>query len=189
MTNADQVRTYLQSYGDKYIACDSLEDMIVASKIKRNQFVAGFYQLARSGEITQDVIKSPGGRKFVKGVTLNHMPSTETIIRKDAEKKKISAKAPIQNKSNLVHVTEYLKKKSVIEEIKEKLAANGFIPEEMLTFNEDPMGEEAVALLDLVGRAQTALSAITEERDQLAIDLEAEKEINKRYAEKLKFNA
>lgn len=193
-THLDSVRAYLQSHGGNYIEVDSMDSLIRDSKMGKGAFTQAFYRLRHLGEIDTDVDVSPGGRKTIKGIRLIKMSATSTIIRNDAEKQKRLHKpkmdeAVAQAESKLPNIIDYAKKKNVIKEITEKLAAEGFVNEEVtINFEIDPLAEEAMLLLDVLGRARTALSQLTEERDQLSIDLAAEKEINRRYAEARKFS-
>lgn len=193
MTNLDQLRAFLVSKGEQHIETNGLEPLVAESKMPRGSFMPAFYTLRKKGELSTEIVTSEGGRNRVVAVNLHKMPTVSSIIRNEGEKKKMVQKSKppeLVTKSSLTNLTAYMQKKTVIQEIQEKLAASGFTDEEVaIDFPIDPMGEEAIALLDLVGRAQTALNAIVEERDQLKIDLEAEKEINKRSSDSRKLRS
>lgn len=188
-TNADKVRAFLLSKGTNYIPVGELSDLIAESKIGRTQFIPAFYQLKRMGEIETDVVISDGGRRSIKGITIKKMPSVSTIIHNDGKKKKM-AKAPEAPKlvtATLPNIVAYLEKKTVLAEISEKLATAGFEDDEVtINFEMDPMGEEALTLLDLVGRAQAAVNQLVVQNHDLAIDLETQTRISDSYAQKLK---
>jgi len=192
LTALDSVRAYLQSHGGSYIEISDMTSFVRDSKIPDGRFKQAFYRLRTMGEIDTDVKVSDGGRRTIVGIKLVKMPSMSTIVKNDAETKKISHKSSVPTlkaKIELPFVVDYLKKKNVIAEITSKLADSGFIPDDVITFSPDPMGEEAIALLDVLGQAQAALSQLVGERDQLKIDLEATQEINRRYENSKKFTA
>lgn len=191
MTNVDSVREFLQSKGQQYISVNSLSDLARESKMSEGSFTAAFYKLRTLGEIDTDVDISENGRRSIKGITLKKMPSASTIIKNEGEKKKAALTPSIpklETAMPLPHTIAYLKQKKIIADIKTKIAESGFFdnPDEMVNFPVNPLGEEAIALLDLLQRAQTALGGLVDQKNQLEIDLESQKKIADSYAARLR---
>lgn len=189
-TVQDQVRSYLQerANGSNYIAIGSMDDFIAPSKISKERFLGAFYHLMQKGEIETEKVPNVKSGK-IKGITLKKMPSATTIVHNTAQKALANHKSKpmqIRPEKRLEHTSEYMSKKRVLSEVATKLQEAGFDLEQTIHFTPDPIAEEAISLLDLVERAQTAINELTEERDQLKIKLSAEQEITKRYEQRLK---
>lgn len=184
----------MQNQGKSEIQISDMGSFIAKSGIENNRFRNGMTSLRQRGEITIEYGTSPGGRKVISSIKLNKMASATTIIRREAEAKqsKVPTNSGLSTVStkHLTAIPAYMKKKQVLVDITAKLKDVGFTEEEVrIDFTPDPLAEEALSLLDLVERAQTAISLLTTERDQLKIEVQSEKEINKRLSDKLGMKA
>jgi hypothetical protein len=161
----DQIRLTLEEYGDRDIPY-AVED--IAEKIGQANAVVyqALYGMARTGEI--ELLKESDGttRSRIVGIRLNKLASSSDILAKSAEKaasKEI--KKQVTFMSRLVNLSEYIRRKSAIEEARELLRKNDLDPNQVL-FDEDPIGEEAIWLAE---NLQSAISELT----SLRYDLEA----------------
>ena len=98
------------------------------------------------------------------------------VAEKARKKEKSFESITLISPNRFPTLTEYIKKKNIVVEVKERLLSAGFSnSDEMVSFELDPLAEEAITILDLVGQAQTAIQQLMRERDEYKFSWEAEK--------------
>jgi len=189
VNNLDTVRDYLQSFGQREIPIDNLQVFASKSPLSTNKFFAAFYRLRAMGEFETQTVAGDGGKRITTAIVLHKMPSAETIIRKEAAKLNDNGKQ-ISKVEPSPLIADYIAKKSVLSKIVKQLADTGFNdPENMINFEPDPWGEEAVALFELVNRSIDAINELYMENKQLKRELKIQTDINARYKESKAFKA
>ena len=173
MTIVDTVRNYLTSKGSASID-GSMVSLAEDSKIPREKLYQALYRLHRAGELTMERIGEEYAIRLVKMAPKNKIENK--VAEKARKKEKSFESITLISPNRFPTLTEYIKKKNIVVEVKERLLSAGFSnSDEMVSFELDPLAEEAITILDLVGQAQTAIQQLMRERDEYKFSWEAEK--------------
>lgn len=165
----DRVRTALLSYGSKEINA-SIDDLIGKTGLTYPQIYQTLYRLQQTGELEILREQESNGRFKVSGIKLNKSESSEIIqdrinAREDvATTNKDLGKVAI----NVPNTLEYIRQKIAIEKARDELSKAGIDPTDVINFETNLLGEEAVILLSKV-------QELIEANRMLTNDLEAEK--------------
>jgi hypothetical protein len=203
-SRADRVRIYLNSRHEKYIAVKELQDLATLADMPYIEFRDGLKILEKKKEIE---VESTGftRAKRVTGIIINKLAPVEKISEETAAKKQPAKTEPLKvppldiketvvpvvkpdkivskpeqlNAGNLTHILQYRGIKYKIEKFKDEMATAGVADVEV-NWQPNPLGDEALKLLDLVERAQEAINVLTRERDTYKVSADTANEALRR---------
>lgn len=158
----DRLRKVLLEYGTKDIDC-TVDILVGKTGLLYPQVYQALYRLQNLGEISIIKEDENSPRSPIIGITLMKMaPINQVQTRLDTRHAEIiSEKAASKVKSQVPHVLEYIKEKIAVENAIEALSGTNLNPEEVIKFTPDPLGEEALILLQELTDTKKVLS-ITE---------------------------
>lgn len=176
LSKTDKVRVFLNSQGKSYIVVGNLTDLATNADMERNAFYQALYRLQQAGELEIESDFQPeSNRKVVVGIRvkkLASLPSIATGVITNRDKgQKANTSPNIAKPPTLPNISQYIHKKTVLDEIAQKLASEGFTDDAVqINFTPDPVAEEAMQLLDLLQRASETISSLAEENKKLSSD-------------------
>lgn len=164
-TAPDRVRMFLNSKHKREIAVGELVDLATEAGMQATEFREALKVLERKGDIKLEKTGMTRAQR-VTAIIVNKLSETPKIVERTVETTKVVSKPEKLLPTNHIPlIAAYMKKKAIVEETTKKLTDEG-IEGVSITFAQDPIGEEGIALLDLVERAQTVINKLTEERDR-----------------------
>lgn len=165
----DKVRTALLSYGSREINA-SIDDLIGKTGLTYPQIYQTLYRLQQTGELEILREQESNGRFKVSGIKLNKSESSEIIQERISAREVTTATNKDLGKVaiNVPNTLEYIRQKIAIEKARDELSKAGIDPTDVINFETNLLGEEAVILLSKV-------QELIEANRMLTNDLEAEK--------------
>lgn len=175
----DQLRSTLLAYKQREISL-SIDDLINKTGLNYSQIYQTLYRLQRLGEL--EILRdgdAVSGRARVSGIRLTRMepPSEieqrieERAVERQVEKDFTAVSVAIPN------VLEYMNQKLAIEKARAEILKANIDPDDVITFEPNLLGEEAIYLLSKV-------QEMLETNRTLVNDLEAEKRNVRFYKER-----
>lgn len=143
----DRIRQALLSYGTKEIYC-TIDDLIGKTGLQHPQVYQALYRLQNLNELK--IIKEDDSpRSPIIGVKLLRM-APEVQVKERITSRSIEIESEKKSRlieSNVPHVLGYIEKKIAVEKAREAVSTAHLDPEEVVVFTPDPLGEEALILL------------------------------------------
>lgn len=169
-TLQDRVRIWLGEHHNRYVPTTT-EDMASALKIKPYEAYQTLARLKRLGEIEIE----KGDKNNIVGIKINKLqPSGRTYERiAERAKKEQPSSEPGTGVEKMAALRAYLEKKRAILDMQQRAREAGLDPENTILFEEDPIAEEGLVLLNMVVDLSTKLKETQEELRMTGYDLEA----------------
>lgn len=180
LSATDRVRIFLNSEGKSYIPVSNLTDLATKADMDKTKFYQALYRMQASGEIEMESDFRKGeNRRYVVGIKVKKLATIPSIATSGEIQKPKMQKKPVENplgpSPKLPIIGQYIHQKNVLNDIAAKLAAEGFAPDAIqVNFEENPMAEEAISIIELFDRAS-----------QTIVDLNNEKNTYKEKADRL----
>lgn len=175
----DRVREILLSPGEREVNI-TVDQLIGKTGLNYSQVYQTLYRLERLGEIELIREDESAQRSPVVGVKLLRMAPISGISARNEDRlveTKISQDARKMSMT-VPHVLEYINQRLAIEKARAAVMEANMNPEEVMSFTPNPLGEEAIQLLQ-------ALTERNRENLLLKNDLEAERQNAETYKTRL----
>jgi hypothetical protein len=176
----DHLRATLLEYKQREINL-SIDDLINKTGLNYSQIYQTLYRLQRLGELEilrdEDAVT---GRARVSGVRLTRMetpPQIEQRIEERAVNHQVNKDLTAVSVA-IPNVLEYMNQKLAIEKARAEILKANIDPDDVINFETNPLGEEAIFLLSKVQEALESNRTLTN-------DLEAEKRNSRYYKERV----
>jgi DNA-binding PadR family transcriptional regulator len=179
ITLQDKVRHYLQNFHERDISITISE---LSNQLSQPE--PSIYQvinnLRKNNEIELEKEATDGNREKIVGIRINRLNfSGRKYVRRTDRSGPVTRIMPDvedveTDVTSLDNVKEYLEKKLAVEDMKARAIQAG-LNESVISFEENPLGEEAIFLLKMWSETKDALEKLQEVHMQLGFDYEAEK--------------
>lgn len=160
----DRIRLVLDEYGEKevYLTTEQIASKVGLSVLTTYQ---AMYGLERAGEI-ELLRESSGDKDKIIGVKLIKLEVPEVIHERTVDKAILSTESRFQSKmlGKLPALVTYLQQKLAVEEAREALLKGG-LSTDAIQFEENPLGEEAIFLLQKLSDLTATLNEIRFAKD------------------------
>jgi len=183
MTHISRVRAWLGKLPAKEIEFDSIAPIVKEIGVLDESQVRGTLKyLETLGEIKIKHKITPGGRKFMRGIELVKVTSSNQIIEESAEKIKHSlALDPIDyriDENRIPKLVQYMRQKVAVSTAAQILRDAGLDTTNIYkTMESDEWFDEGIYLMQQIEHLSMMLNSISKQRDDAVIDMQKEREM------------
>lgn len=177
LTLQDKVRYHLRDYGDKNIpiTIEQLSTQLGKPKPSVYQVVN---ILVKNQEIELEKETLENGREKIIGIKLLRLKPSGRTYRQRTEKSgpitRILPQVEVADVTSLEHITDYLHQKLAIEDMRDRAKQVG-LKESVISFEVNPLAEEALWALKMYADTKKELEDLQEAHQMMGYDLAAAK--------------